>query len=181
MITDYFLHTNPIIKSEKKPGNVEATIPTKDILQDKRYNFDHSAVLEDDDLEILEVLPSKDTEDHKAIPFIYIIPDDDEVPIKSEPAERNSPDATLVTPKTKADSQITDGLLPKIEKNPYSPIEEEKKNDSEVDDVNGDTNITAETISLEGDQAKDDQLEEQEKKSDRENSLLLQIETLSKG
>ena len=181
MITDYFLYTNPIIKSEKKPGNVEAPIPTKDILQDKRYDFDHSAVPEDDDLEILEVLPNKDTEDHKAIPFIYIIPDDDEVPIKFEPAERNSPDATLVTPKTKADSQITDGLLPKIEKNPYSPIEEEKKNESEVDDVNGDTNITAETISLEGEQAKDDQFEEQEKKSDRENSLLLQIETLSKG
>ena len=103
------------------------------------------------------------------------------MPIKSEPVECNSPNATLVTPKTKADSQITDGLLPKVEKNPYSPIKEEKKQDSEVDNVNGDTNITAETISLEGDQGKDDQLEEQEKKTDRENSLLLQIETLSKG
>ena len=52
MITDYFLHTKPVIKKEKKEGKLVDPSPTKDVLQDKRYDYNLSAVLEDDDLEI---------------------------------------------------------------------------------------------------------------------------------
>ena len=83
MITDYFKQTKPIIKCEKK----EVSYQARDVLQSNQYDFDCLAVPEDDDLEVLEVIPAKDTTERKSVPFIYVIPDDDDNSLKVEPKE----------------------------------------------------------------------------------------------
>ena len=177
MITDYFLHTKPVIKKEKKEGKLVDPSPTKDVLQDKRYDFNRSAVPEDDDLEILEVVPGKDTDDWKAIPFIYVVSDEDDMEMKSEPAEADSTDVSLVTAKREPDE-----LVAKSE--PLSQVQDKELHNNDVtptfikEETNEYLELISETISLEGDPAKEDV---QEKTWDRENSLLLQIENLSKG
>ena len=123
------------------------------------------------------MVPGKDTDDWKAIPFIYVVSDEDDMEMKSEPAEADSTNVSLVTAKREPDE-----LVAKSE--PLSQIPNEELCNNDVaptfikEESNEDAELILETISLEGDPAKED---EEEKKSDRENSLLLQIENLSKG
>ena len=157
-------HTKPVVKSEKKEMSYQA----KDVLQSIQYDFDHLAVSEDDDLEVLEVIPAKDTSDRKAVPFIYVIPDDDDNSVKVEPKEEpQASDTLLVTPKpdpqpeTRDDSAETAG--------------------NDVINGNEDEDPNSETISLEVESAREDNLEDMDKMSDKEQMLLKQVESLTKG
>ena len=83
MITDYFKHTKMTIKSERK--EVQLPAPSKDILQNVQYDFDRSQVPEDDDMQIVEVIPGRITADNIGEPFVYEIAEEDEqVAVKKE-------------------------------------------------------------------------------------------------
>ena len=110
MITDYFKHTKVSIKTEKKDMSLPP--PAKDVLQNVQYTFDKSKVPEDDDVEILEVIPGRNTAACIAEPFIYVVPDGDEV-MKEEPKDEPM-DSGLVSPKLEPEPPIT----PKSEPQP---------------------------------------------------------------
>ena len=168
MITDYFKHTKPIVKCGRK----EVSYQAKDVLQSNQYDFDRSAVLEDDNLEVLEVIPAKDTSERKSVPFIYVIPDDDDNSLKVEPKEEpqasDTPLATLKPepqPDTRDDREIPTS----------NPPTEMVGNGNEDEDPN------SEVISLEVESAREDNLEDVDKMSDKEQMLLKQVESLTKG
>ena len=56
MLTDFFETTKRAVKKEKCDCPKVSTAP-KDFLQSNQYDFDRSAVPEDDDIEIVEVVP----------------------------------------------------------------------------------------------------------------------------
>ena len=160
MITDYFKHTKPVVKTEKKDEPPEET---SDVLQSNQYKFDHSAVPEDDDLEIVTVIAGgKDTAEQKAEPFICIISDDEEQqPVKVEP---------------KVEPQLNDRplVIMKSEPLPETPVEQSVKAEDAEE-------VVAEPISLEVELAREDNLEESEKVSEKENILMMQVENLAEG
>ena len=165
MITDYFKHTKPIVKCERK----EVFYQAKDVLQSNQYDFDCSAVPEDDDLEVLEVIPAKDTSERKSVPFIYVIPDDDDNSLKVEPKEEpQASDTPLVTlkpepqPDTRDDREL-----------PTSNLPTETAGSGNDDDY-----PSSEAISLEVKSATEDNLEDVDKMSDKEQMLLKQVESL---
>ena len=168
MITDYFKHIKPIVKCERK----EVSYQAKDVLQSNQYDFDHSAVLEDDDLEVLEVIPARETSERKSIPFIYVIPDDDDNSLKVEPKEEpQASDTPLVTPKPEPQPDTRDDReLPTS-----NPSTVTVGSDNDDDDPN------SEAISLEVELAREDNLEDVDKMSDKEQMLLKQVELLTKG
>ena len=94
MITDYFLQAKATIKREQKQEEVKSVL-AKDVLQDSRYDFDRSCVPQDDDLEIIDVVPGRDTDARKAIPFVHLLSSDEDVPMKKEPEDSDRP----LTPK----------------------------------------------------------------------------------
>ena len=168
MITDYFKHTKPIVKCERK----EVSYQAKDVLQSHQYDFDCSAVPEDDDLEVLEVIPARNTSDRKSVPFIYVIPDDDDNSLKVEPKEEfQAGDALLVTPKPEPQTDTGD-----VSDLPTSNAPTEMVvNYNVVDDP------TSEAVSLEVESAREDNLEDVDKMSDKEQMLMKQVESLMKG
>ena len=172
MITDYFKHTKPIVKTEKVVK--QTSVPAKDVLQSVQYNFDQSSVLEDDDLEVLEVIPAKDTMDRKAVPFVYIVPDDD-TPVKVEPKEEmTAMETPLVTLKS--------------EPQPDNPVDGEMKLPIPPTDMmesivgqRPDEEVNSKSVSLELESVREDNMDEPDKVSMKEQLLLKQVESLTKG
>ena len=168
MITDYFKHTKPIVKCKRK----EVSYQAKDMLQSNQYDFNRSAVPEDDNLEVLEVIPAKDTSEKKSVPFIYVIPDDDDNSLKVEPKEEpQASDTPLVAPKPEPQPDTRDDR----ELSTSNPPNEMVGNGNDDDDPN------SKAISLEVESAREDNLEDVDKMSDKEQMLLKQVELLNKG
>ena len=184
MITDYFKHTKVTIKTEKKEMSLPP--PAKDVLQNVQYTFDKSKVPEDDDVEILEVIPGRNTASCMAEPFIYVVPDEDEV-MKEEPQDEPM-DSGLVTPKLELEPPIT----PKTELQPTNtsmkPVNKvTHPSVPSVGEVNPATVVDAhevskaDAVSLEVESAREDNLDEGDKVSERETLLLQKVESLTKG
>ena len=172
MITDYFKHTKPIVKCEKK----EVSYQANDVLQSNQYNFDRLAVSEDNDLEVLEVIPAEDTTERKSVPFVYVIPDDNDNSLKVEPKEESqASDTPLITPKPDPQPDTRDGPEMPTSNPPAEMLENKVRNGNEDEDPN------SETISLEVESAREDNLEDMGKISDKEQMLLKQVELLTKG
>ena len=172
MITDYFKHTKPIVKTEKVVKHT--SVPVKDVLQSVQYEFDQSAVPKDDDLEVLEVIPAKDTTERKAVPFVYVIPDDDE-PVKVEPKEEmTAMETVLVTFKSEPQpDNPVDGDI-------YLPIPPTNMMESIVGH-RPDGEVNSESVSLEQESTREDNMDEPNKVSAKEQLLLKQVESLTKG
>ena len=83
MLTDFFETTKKTIKREK-PESSKTSTAAKDILESKQYDFNRSAIPQNDDIEILEVIPSCNKPDKKAEPFVLCIPEMHEDEIKQE-------------------------------------------------------------------------------------------------
>ena len=148
MVTDFFMHTKPIVKLEKKTSADISSNPTageKDVLQSQQYNCDKSAVPEDDDIKILEVIPSRETGSKKCKPFVYYVPDSpEEEQLKREPkAEPHSDESP---------AQHVTLMLPV----PENVVKEET------------IEVTPEPISLEVESAHEDGLDESDKPTERE-------------
>ena len=144
----------------------------KDVLQSNQYDFNRSAVPEDDDLEVLEVIPARDTSERKCVPFIYVIHDDNDNSLKVEPKEEpQASDTLLVTPKPEPQPDTRDDRESPTSNPPTKTV----GNDNDDDDPN------SEAISLEVESAREDNLEDVDKMSDKEQMLLKQVELLTKG
>ena len=115
------------------------------------------------------MIPAKDTSEGKSVPFIYVIPDDDDNSLKVEPKEEpQASDTLLVTPKPEPQPDTREGReLPTS-----NPPTEMVGNDN--DDPN------SEAISLEVESAREDNLEDVDKMSDKEQMLLKQVKSLNK-
>ena len=161
MVTDFFKYTKPIVKLEKKTSADISSNPTageKDVLQSQQYNYDKSAVPEDDDIEILEVIPSRETGSKKCEPFVYYVPDSpEEEQLKREPkAEPHSDESP---------AQHVTLMLPV----PENVVKEET------------IEVTPEPISLEVESACEDGLDESDKPTERESMLMVRVQELSRG
>ena len=178
MITDYFLQAKPTIKREKNQEDVKNPVTPKDVLQDSRYDFDRSSVPQDDDVLIIDVVPGRDTDGHKAIPFIHVVSSDDDVPMKKEEPDE-SEDERLVQPKIEAVANNSQAAVIKEEEASESTYQGLGETKSEVG--SGDGHGDDGSISLECESAKDDISDVGKKISDRESALLLQVQNLSKG
>ena len=161
MVTDFFKYTKPIVKLEKKTSADISSNPMageKDVLQSQQYNYDKSAVPEDDDIEILEVIPSRETGSKKCEPFVYYMPDSpEEEQLKREPkAEPHSDESA---------AQHGTLMLPV----PENVVKEETME------------VTPEPISLEVKSACEDGLDESDKPTERESMLMVRVQELSRG
>ena len=161
MVTDFFKYTKPIVKLEKKTSADISSNPMageKDVLQSQQYNYDKSAVPEDDDIEILEVIPSRETGSKKCKPFVYYVPDSpEEEQLKREPkAEPHSDESP---------AQHVTLMLPV----PENIVKEET------------IEVTPEPISLEVESAHEDGLDESDKPTERESMLMVRVQELSRG
>ena len=162
MITDYFKHSKPVVKVEKKdkPSTSRASTSTTDILESEQYKFDPTSVPQDDDIEIIEEIPARDTDVRKSTPFVYVIPETQMDPIKEEE-------------ETKPDVPEEDDAMDGIGKS--SPVNNEDNNEAVTPDTQP-MDLTSDAISLEN-----EVVEESEKPTEKETMLMQQVQELSKG
>ena len=158
MIMDYFKHSKPVIKVEKKdqPSTSRASTSTTDILDSDQYKFDPTTVPQDDDIEIIDEIPARDADARKSTPFVYVIPETQMDPIKEEskPECREADGEMAVTGET---SSLN---------NRNHPVEEEPQSMETVSPA----------ISLEN-----EAVDEPEKPTEKETMLMQQVQELSRG
>ena len=169
MMTDYFKYTKPLIKHEKNEKNPKAPVGTSDILRSQQYDFDRSAVPEDDDIEILEIVPSKDTEERKAKPFIYIVNNTDVPTFKCE---------CKPEPQPHDDVEEKPTPQPKISGETVSEVVDSSTNKTPDND---DVDDKVPTISLEVESAREENVDNPDKLTDRETMLMQEVAKLTKG
>ena len=175
MITDYFKHTKMMVKTERK--EVQLPAPSKDILQNVQYDFDRSQVPEDDDVQIVEVIPGRNTADNIAKPFVYKITDEDEeMAVKKEP-KHEPMDLELVAAKVEPEPGVTPNSEKPVDA-VTTPTEPDVVN-STIADVHVEEELKDDAVSLES--AREDNLDDGDKVSERETLLLQKVESLSRG
>ena len=169
MMTDYFKYTKPLIKHEKNEKNPKGPVGTSDILQSQQYNFDRSVFPEDDDTEILEIVLSKDTEDRKAKPFVYIVNDTDAPTFKCE-----------CKPEPQLHDDVEEKPTPQPKISGETVAEVVNSSTNKMPD-NDDVDDKAPTISLEVESAREENVEDPDKLTDRETMLMQEVAKLTKG
>ena len=169
MMTDYFKYTKPLIKCEKNDKNPKAPVGTSDILRSQQYDFDRSAVPEDDDIEILEIVPSKDTEERKPKPFIYIVNDTDAPTFKCE---------CKPAPQPHDDVEVKPTPQPNMSGETVAEVVDSSTNKTPDND---DVDDKAPMISLEVESAREENVDYPDKLSDRETMLMQEVAKLTKG
>ena len=169
MMTDYFKYTKPLIKCEKNEKNPKVPVGSSDILRSQQYDFDRSAFPEDDDIKILEIVPSKDTEERKAKPFVYIVNDIDVPKFKCE---------------CKPEPQPHDDVEEKPTPQPImsgETVAEVVDSSTNNTPHNLDVDDKAPMISLEVELAREENVDDPDKLSDRETMLMQEVAKLTKG
>ena len=162
MITDYFRQSKPLVKVEKKdqPSTSCASTSSRDILQSEQYTFDPTSVPQDDDIEIIDEIPARDTDARKSTPFVYVIPETQMDPIKEEEETK---------PECPDEDDAMDGI------GDTSSVNKEDNKEAVKQDADA-MEFVSDAISLES-----EVLDEPEKPTEKEMMLMLQVQELSKG
>ena len=126
-------------------------------------------VPEDDDIEVLEIVPSKDTEERKAKPFRYIVNDTDAPTFKCECKPEPQPHDDVELKPTPQPNMSGDTVAEVVNSSTNKTLD------------NDDVDDKAPTISQEVESAREENVDDPDKLSDRETMLMQEVAKLTKG